>query len=830
MYASPMKSWAVAVLGAIVACSSPAHHAPVMPTTAKNTGAPPPPAAPAPPAFRLPRHFVPTSHRASLSFVDRRRAGHPDELYFDGTMEIAGEVTERAPVIWLHALDLDVRRATASHAGHTLSLAVTPQPEHETIALTAPAPFEIGPWTLTIEYRGRVRDHGVVDISKWLAEPPDAIGAFSQVVTGRRYTFTHFEPMDARRVFPCIDEPDRKVPWQLTLEIANSDTAVSNTPVLTETPIGHDRKRITFAPTPPLPSYLVAFAIGPFAIVDTGTSPRGIHTRIVALHDQAPDAAWAKGWPSKILDAIEAWTDIPYPYKKLDFVAVPRTDSHWDAMENAGMVTFAASLLNRPSSWVGVMEHELSHQWFGDLVTQAWWDDIWLSESFASWMTGKLRLPAPPPNPPLSKTELEQRRASWQSDSEPDTIRPPSTAVESRAELARYFQTSLGRHLVDDLEQQLGPAGFQRAIRTYLRTYAGKNASSADLSAILSATAGYPLDATIRDRLDNVPVPKLAFSVVCNGQRPKLRVSRTAPPDHSVPFCFIIDRDGGRADRCVVVEGRSMDIELDSNRCPTWIVPTGGSLIPVAWGPTEVRDVLAHGWSRLTAAEQVAVYDRSFGLSDLSLQLTVILRMAQSNDPSVSDRAAFVLSTYIRYVPPNLRGRFVTWVKKRFLARARAIDLRAISDPRQPSVLGVLSLIAAVRDPVLAKRAVEIANEGGSGSGARFNTHEAILTLAADADRRIADRLYNQSLDSDFVAVSRSRFVIDVAKAHPDVIRRPQVAMRLLSGRCDAARRAEVSRLPLDPRVRNLVLRVLDECIAESKRLEPTFRAELSRP
>ena len=203
--------------------------------------------------------------------------------------------------------------------------------------------------------------------------------------------FTQFEAMDARCVFPCVDEPDLKVPWQLALDVPAGFTVAGNAPVERESPLPDGRKRVELAASEPMPSYLVAFAIGPFDITDAGTSRGGIPIRMLAPRGvTGADRALVDGrTAARVLDELAAWTAIPYPFGKLDCVAVPRTGNEWAAMENVGLVTFRAEFLDGRHgryAWLEIIAHELAHQWFGDLVTPAWWDDIWLNEGFATWL------------------------------------------------------------------------------------------------------------------------------------------------------------------------------------------------------------------------------------------------------------------------------------------------------------------------------------------------------------------------------------------------------------------------------------------------------------
>src|SRR5689334_15049054 len=218
-----------------VAPSSPA--APAQPAARAPVHAPDRGLAPPAPALRLPRNFVPTSYAATLA-IDPAQAG------FDGKIAITGNVAQRSSVIWLHGRRLKIARAVAQRAGAEVALTAAPSGE-ELLSFTAAMPLEPGAWTLAIDYAGEL-------------DELNTAGAFKQTVNGAPYVYTQFEALYARRTFPCFDEPDSKVPWQLSIEAPAGNIAVSNTPVARQQALDGGRTRFEFAPTKPLPSYLIA--------------------------------------------------------------------------------------------------------------------------------------------------------------------------------------------------------------------------------------------------------------------------------------------------------------------------------------------------------------------------------------------------------------------------------------------------------------------------------------------------------------------------------------------------------------------------------------------
>jgi aminopeptidase N len=236
------------------------------------------------PTLRLPRNFLPTGYRARLA-IDPASDG------FTGAIEIEGELRERSQRIWLHGRKLSVASAKISQGARAVRVEVTAAGD-ELLSLRPVEPLDPGPYTLALDYRGSFDLH-------------EGAGAYKRTFDDATYIATQFESTSARRVFPCFDEPDNKVPWQLTLDVPRALVAVTNTPPISEAALDDQTKRIVFAPTRPLPSYLLAFGVGPYQIVDAGKPRGGTPIRIVALQGRAKEAAWSVETTAKIVQLLE---------------------------------------------------------------------------------------------------------------------------------------------------------------------------------------------------------------------------------------------------------------------------------------------------------------------------------------------------------------------------------------------------------------------------------------------------------------------------------------------------------------------------------------------
>ena len=466
-------------------------------------------AASKPPTLRLTETIRPTGYDVALTVV-------PTEDRFEGHITIPVELSAPSNIVWLNAAGLDVRSATING----VPAKVLPGGD-DFVGIQAAQSLPAGKATLVLDYSGEISSKS-------------SNGLFKQKEGENWYVFTHFEPLDARRVFPCFDEPSFKVPWKVQLKVKRDQLALTNTPPVSEKVEG-DYKIVQFAETKPLPSYLIALGVGPFEAVDAGTAGKN-HTpvRIIVPRGRSAEARFAKEVSPQIINELESYFGIPYPYEKFDCIDVPMIGG---AMENPGLITFSQRLiLSVPEketarfrrAYTQVATHEFAHQWFGDLVTTAWWDDIWLNEAFATWMTSHVVEKWKPEwNESAERVRDMARATNVDSLTSARRIRQPIVTKDDAANAFDSITYSKGAAVIRMFETWVGPEVFRAGVRRYLGQYSHGVATADQFLAAVFQGDQTPVAKVFGTFLNQAGVPLLDASLRCEaGQPPKLALSQ----------------------------------------------------------------------------------------------------------------------------------------------------------------------------------------------------------------------------------------------------------------------------------------------------------------
>jgi cytosol alanyl aminopeptidase len=641
--------------------------------------------SPAPPKLRLPVGATPVRYAAEL-WID------PAKESFEGKIEIGISLKGETGTVWLNGKELDIKAASAQLAagGEAIPAAATSDGK-DYVGLTFQKDLSPGDWKVVVRYAGRI-------------EAKDTEGLFHQKEGGDWYAFSHFEAIYARRVFPCFDEPSFKTPWQLTIHAPKGAVAVSNTPVASESAEADGWRKFVFAATKPLPSYLVAFGVGPFDIVPAGTAGRNkTPIRMIVPKGRGTDARWAATSTGPILEVLETYFDIPYPYEKLDHLVIPQTVG-FGAMENAGLVTYASNLLlAKPSdetirfrrAYASVCAHETAHQWFGDLVTMAWWDDVWLNESFATWMTSKI-IGRWKPDWGSGAARVGTRSFAMDLDSlmAARRIRQP---IESNDDIDNAFDGityQKGGAVLDMFESWVGEETFRKGVHEYVKAHAFGNATAADfVGSIASAAKNPAVNTAFFSFLDQPGVPLVTAELACNGGPPRVLLSqkRFLPTGSSgstkqawqIPVCA---RTGeiGADPVCTLLTEEKGTLAL-SGVCPERVVANAASAgyYRVLYKGSMLEKVLADSGKHLSTAERIGVLTDVAALArtgDVPMATALALVPAFAGDP---DRQVVEAMVRVTAAPRDLlvtdamRPRYRRFVSEVFGARARALGWKA---------------------------------------------------------------------------------------------------------------------------------------------------------
>jgi alanyl aminopeptidase len=617
-------------------------------------------AATAPDPFRLAREVEPVAQSVELTLDPAR-----DD--FSGRARIDVVVHTASTSFRLNALGPVFSTATLTDlAGRSLALTATiTEPALGLVTLTAPSAIPAGSYVLTIDFTNKYNRAGA--------------GLYKTVSRGDPYLFTQFEARDARRAFPCWDEPSFKIPWQLTLTVPSHLEAVTNAPLAqienftaapssTAAPASSTRT-LAFGRTPPMPSYLVALAVGPFEYVSVPGLP--IPGRIITPRGQSALAAEAARVTPAILAHLESYFGIPYPYAKLDQIAVP--EFSFGAMENAGLVTYRDTILLmdpvKPSFdarrfLAYVTAHELAHMWFGNLVTMSWWDDLWLNEAFADWICAKI-VDQTQPEFRISLQQFNAIRGAMRTDSLPSVkpIRRPITAREDPAQLVDDITYSKGKGILYMVESWIGPEKFRAAMRAYFQKHAWRNTTASDLWAAFDTASGENISTLLAAFVEKPGVPFVTFALTPDGkltltQKRFANLGAPALPGHwQVPVVLTWSSRGQLKRERLLLTEETQTFTLPGLADADWIYPNAAEAGYYRWTlPSDLNNRLARHAAKLATVERLGLLDNASALFNAGQlaggdYLAFLTAFASDPEPEVAEKVVYALSA--------IRGTFV---------------------------------------------------------------------------------------------------------------------------------------------------------------------------
>ncbi|HEX4386073.1 MAG TPA: M1 family metallopeptidase, partial [Myxococcales bacterium] len=608
----------------------------------------------------------------------------PSQTTLEGKETIDLQVNAPVQLLWLNADGLQILDTNPA------STVIDAQPGF--VGLQFAAPLPAGATPLQIHWKGKISN-------------TDTDGCFRQQEAGEWYAMTHFEPIGERRAMPSFDEPSYKIPWKISLRVRKADAAFFNTPVESTEEAG-EQKIVHFVETKPLPSYLLAWAVGPYERVAGAAMKSGQPTGVIVTKGKKDWATYSVSSTPKLMNLLADYYGVPYHYPKLDLFEVPLGTG---AMENPGLISFNQVInLARPGTQTPQFEvraaqveaHEFAHLWFGDMVTTAWWDDIWLNEAFATWGEAKIIEKFQPSwNEPSDRVRATE--GAMQNDQllSARRIRQPITSEGDIKTAFDGITYQKGSAVINMFEKWVGPDKFQKGVQAYLTRHADGNATATDFLASISESAGRDVAPAFSTFLDQPGLPLVQEKVVCGAGKARLDLaqfrylplgtSSRGTPRWQIPFCARTDK----GNLCTLIIDGTAKIELAS--CPAWIVPNAAA---AGYYRSALDDAalakLIKNLGKLTGPEKMRVFfdvDASAhaGMGDYARAFEMMGKLANEKEHHV---VAALLGPigFARQelVTQELMPKYAAFVRKTFGARAHKLGFaEKKGEPRDSTIL-----------------------------------------------------------------------------------------------------------------------------------------------
>jgi len=629
---------------------------------------------------RLSDKVVPSSY--SLEFyVD------PTQETFKGRTQIHVELKEVTSALVLHGQDLQVDSVTIKPSlTDTKGLAGTWTQTHD----DGTALIEVCKGCEPL-----ARGSYVIDISYEAPFAGDLDGLYRVQYDGHWYAFTQFEPLAARKAFPSFDEPKFKTPFSVTIHHRPDNIAIGNEASTSSTQRDDGWTTQVYKTTEPSPTYLVALAVGPFDILEEEPIPpsqwRGtpIRLRGIAAKGKADALKYALDAHREVLLFQEAHLQTAYAFGKIDFIAVP--DFQAGAMENTGAITYRDFLLlidpktatiDQRRSSLSVIAHEIAHQWFGNLVTMPWWDDLWLNESFATWFEGRtLRAIRPEWKPELGDRRSHLSVMGRDAQRSARQIRQPVLTTGDVRNAFDGITYTKGSAVLTMLETYLGPEAFARQVGQYLKKHAHGHATAADFIASLAKLDPRAGD-SLASFIEQPGLPLLELNFICHEGKQQVQfeqrrfepVAANLPPSvmgWRPPFCLRSDAKPSKVVCGYATPGASFDLGA-CNASTTWVPDAGGT----AYARYHFKDKerfksLLARLSNLSVAERITLGSNTEALLNAGLLTPEDLVMTaesliQSGDRwSQSMAFGWIIDWVEDVLPPSAKSTLAAWAAKR---------------------------------------------------------------------------------------------------------------------------------------------------------------------
>jgi aminopeptidase N len=529
---------------------------------------------------------------------------------FDGDETIKVNLDKPTNTITLNALEITFHNVSVTAGGQTQTAKVELDEKNEMATFTVDKQLPAGEASIHIKYTGQLNDK--------------LRGFYLSTYKGKKYLVSQMESTDARVAFPSFDEPSYKATFDLTAIIDKGDVAISNGEVISDTPGPGNKHTVKFSTSPKMSSYLVALTVGDWKCISDHTD--GVKVSVCTVPGKENMAQFPLEASKNFLHYYDNYYGIKYPLPKLDNIAVP--DFQAGAMENWGAIIYreTALLIDEKTASVGAKQnvadtiaHEMAHQWFGDLVTMKWWDDIWLNEGFATWMSSK-PIEAWKPEWNFNLDDANQAGNTMNVDSLANT-RPIHQAAETPAEIQELFDgIAYGKAaaVLSMLEAYLGEDTFRAGVNAYLSQHQYANATADDFWGAQAKTSKKPVDRIMPTFVKQPGVPILDVKAQCSGDTTKVtlhqqryfsdRAKFDSPNDQvwEIPVC-LKGSAGASAQKCEVISKREETVSLPG--CSTWVLANANATgyYRVGYQPEMVKALASDAETKLTPAERISL-------------------------------------------------------------------------------------------------------------------------------------------------------------------------------------------------------------------------------
>jgi aminopeptidase N len=668
-------------------------------------------------AQRLPQTVLPESY--DLTFT-------PDltKATFTGEEVIHVKVMQPTKSITLNAAELQFQEASVTTGDATQKATASFDGDKEQATLTVDKGVPAGPAEIHIQFTGILNDK--------------LRGFYLSKSERRNYAVTQFENTDARRAFPCFDEPAFKATFNITLVIDTGDMAISNSKIASDTPGPGDGKHtVKFAESPKMSSYLMAMLVGDFACREGGADD--IPIRVCSLPEQKNMTEFALEASENVLKYYDQYYAIKYPYGKLDHIVFP--DFAAGAMENAGAITYRDSFLlidEKTSSFdskqnvANTVAHEMAHQWFGDLVTMQWWNDIWLNEGFATWMAWK-PLEQWKPEWNIKQQEIGETLGALNADSL-DSVRPIRQNAETPADIQALFDGIAYQKAASVLrmvETYVGPQVFQKGVNAYLDKHKYANATAENFWNQITETSGKPVDKIMAAFTEQPGAPLVDVKNECQGDKTEVTLrqeryfsdaKRMAAGSNEV-WTIPVNLLPSATKQPVyhLLTKKSETLELPG--CSAWVYGNAGArgYYRSSYDPAVFAKMGADVESVFSAEERVRVPGDAWALVRIGrLNIGDYLHLLEKMQ---NERSREVLQTMIQHIPaihdqfvaPADRLAFEKWVRDFLTPIAKDLGETAAPGeaPEKEALRGdIFAMLAEYgRDPALVAKARATADQ-----------------------------------------------------------------------------------------------------------------------